>query len=147
MVSCQWPYWFAKTIGDFCIKIEFLNSRRNGLIHQYGRRFFTLLVLFCAAYTLLTRPNQVETAVQSFHFWLLVWTLSSIIFIVRGYWPMLFSIVTSLLFVVFIERSIFSSSRNLLFWPQNSRTWSFIMQLLKTSDRKMVMYNVNNKWN
>ena len=38
--------------------------------------------------------------------------------IVRGYWPMLFSIVTSLLFVVFIERSIFSSSRNLLFWPQ-----------------------------
>ena len=37
------------------------------------------------------------------------------IFIVRGYWPMLFSIVSSLLFVVFIERSIFSSSRNLLF--------------------------------
>ena len=44
-----------------------------------------------------------------------------LIFIVRGYWPMLFSIVTSLLFVVFIERSIFSSSRNLLF-DHNSRT-------------------------
>ena len=37
---------------------------------------FTLVVLFCAAYTLLTRPNQVETAVQSLHFRLSVWTLS-----------------------------------------------------------------------
>ena len=26
---------------------------------------FTLVVLFCAAYTLLTRTNQVETAVES----------------------------------------------------------------------------------
>ena len=41
--------------------------------------------------------------------------LKAAAFTVRGYWPMLFSIVTSLLFVVFIERSIFSSSRNLLF--------------------------------
>ena len=31
--------------------------------------------VFCMAYTLLTRPNQVETAVQSLHFWLLVWAL------------------------------------------------------------------------
>ena len=30
---------------------------------------FTLVVLFCAAYTLLTSgPNQVETTVQSLHF-------------------------------------------------------------------------------
>ena len=33
-----------------------------------------MVVLFCAvAYTLLTRPNQVETAVQSLYFWLSVW--------------------------------------------------------------------------
>ena len=35
-----------------------------------------LVALFCIAYTLLKRPNQVETAVQSLHFWLSVWTLS-----------------------------------------------------------------------
>ena len=35
-----------------------------------------LVVLFCAAYTLLTRPIQVETAAQSSHFWLSVWALS-----------------------------------------------------------------------
>ena len=37
----QRPYWFAKAKDDFCIKIEF-NSRRNGMVHQYGGRFFVL---------------------------------------------------------------------------------------------------------
>ena len=37
----QRPYWFSKTRDDFCTKIEF-NSRRNGLVHQYDRRFFVL---------------------------------------------------------------------------------------------------------
>ena len=36
----------------------------------------SILGLFCVAYTLLTRPNQVERAAQSLHFWLSVWTLS-----------------------------------------------------------------------
>ena len=37
----QQPYWFTKTKDDFCIKVE-LNSRWDGLVHQYGRRFFVL---------------------------------------------------------------------------------------------------------
>ena len=58
---------------------------------------------------------------------------------------MLFSIVTSLLFVVFIERSIFSSSRNVL---TTIRGFDHdLMQLLKTSDRKMVMYNTDSNLN
>ena len=52
---------------------------------------------------------------------------------------MLFSIVTSLLFVVFIERSIFSSTIHGLDHD--------LMQLLKTSDRKMVMYNIASSLN
>ena len=35
------PYWYTQTKDDFCIKIEF-NSKRTGLGHQYGRRFFVL---------------------------------------------------------------------------------------------------------
>ena len=53
---------------------------------------------------------------------------------------MLFSIVTSLLSVVFIERSIFCSSRNVLTTIRGLD--HDLMQLLKTSDRKMVMYNI-----
>ena len=45
---------------------------------------------------------------------------------------MLFSFVTSLLFVVVIERSIFDHD---------------LMQLLKTSDWKMVMYNIASNLN
>ena len=33
-------------------------------------------LLYSVSYSLLTRPNQVETVVQSFHFSLSVWTLS-----------------------------------------------------------------------
>ena len=40
-----------------------------------------LVVLFCAAYTLLTRPNQVETAVQSLQF--LAFSLDSIMSLSR----------------------------------------------------------------
>ena len=35
------PYWFSETKDNVCIKIQF-NSRRIGLVHQYGRRFFVL---------------------------------------------------------------------------------------------------------
>ena len=35
------PYWFSETKDNVCIKIQF-NSRRIGLVHQYGRRFFGL---------------------------------------------------------------------------------------------------------
>ena len=37
----QRPNWFAETKDDFYIKREF-NSRKNGLVYQYGRRFFVL---------------------------------------------------------------------------------------------------------
>ena len=90
---------------------------------------------------------------------------------------MLFSIVTSLLFVVFIERSIFSSSRNLSSvtkctrrlarrdtYLQTARIFFLysehgeflhgpdhdLMQLLKTSERKIygnVQYCFELEWN
>ena len=34
----QRPCWFTKTKDNSCIRREF-NSRTNGLVHQYGRRF------------------------------------------------------------------------------------------------------------
>ena len=37
----QRPYWLTETKENVCIKIDF-NSRRIGLVHQYGRRFFNL---------------------------------------------------------------------------------------------------------
>ena len=60
---------------------------------------------------------------------------------------MLFSIVTSLLFVVFIERSIFSSSRKSFVLTTIHGLDHDLMQLLKTSDRKMVMYNIASNLN
>ena len=57
---------------------------------------------------------------------------------------MLFSIVTSLLFVVFIERSIFSLSFVLTTIHVLGHD---LMQLLKISDRKMVMYNIASNLN
>ena len=59
---------------------------------------FTLVVLFCVAYTLLTRPNQVETAVQSLHFWLSVWTLSCRCPVKAFH----FYVVSALQFIVFV---------------------------------------------
>ena len=50
------------------------------------------------AYTLLTRPNQVETAVQSLHFWLSVWTLSCRCPVKAFH----FYVVSALQFIVFV---------------------------------------------
>ena len=33
----QRPYWFTEIKENVCVKIEF-DSRRIGLVHQYGRR-------------------------------------------------------------------------------------------------------------